>query len=185
MRSQEWVPYVLASLSGIGIVTNVNSFLYIKNTFNAKDNLFNILIKDALLASFCACLQFSTDLMFLADLEFMKTKVGCILNYCGVFLAVIIVPLIALLISLRRFIQLKYPTLFKIDSKRFNIFTTVSMTLASVYYLSFLIADTRGDLHQIDYILLCLGTIDDGLKYEPVCLLTIGRESSFWVQLQS
>ena len=167
MWSREWLQYVLTSLSGIGIITNLHSFLYIKRTFNTKDNLFNILIKDSLLATLCAILRFATDLIILADLDFMRTKIFCILSHYGGFLGVIIGPLITLLISIRRYIQLKYPTRIKIDSKKINIITTVSIALASVYYLGFLFLDTFGDLHQINYIMLCLGTLD-GLKNEPV-----------------
>ena len=168
MWSRQWVPYVLAVLSGTGIVTNLNSFRYIKRTFNTKDNLFNILLKDSLLATLCACIQFATDLIFLSDLELMRTRIGCILNHYGAYLAVIIGPLITVLISFRRFIQLKYPTWIKIDSRRFNIFTTVSVLLAAFYHLGFLFADTFGDLHQMNYILLCLGTLDDWLENESV-----------------
>ena len=168
MWSREWVPYVFTSLSGIGIITNYSSFRYIRRTFNTKDNLFNILIKDSLLATLLACLQFVTDLILLLDFEFMRSKFGCILNQYGAYMGVMIGPVITLLISLRRYIQLRYTKLVKIDSKPLNMLTSVVMILAGVYSFVFSLVDTFGDLHQIRYMGLCLGNLNDWLMNEQV-----------------
>ena len=131
MWSREWIPYVLTSFSGIGILANLSSYRFIKSTFNVSDNLFNILVKDSLLTTLCLTLQFITNFVLLVSPELLRNEFGCFLNHIGSNLATLIAPLMTILISIRRFIQVKNPNLIKLNSRVFNTFTTVVLSLAS------------------------------------------------------
>ena len=158
MWSHGWVPYILTFLSGTSILSNYSSFRYIKTTFNTSDNLFNILVKDALLATLCALLQFTTDFMFLTGAEFLHNKLWCSLSQYGLLLGVTIGPLTSLLISARRIIELRYPKRINISSKYFNSFTTIIMALHVIYVLAFMVTDVVADLNQFGFVSICMGT---------------------------
>ena len=141
MWSREWVPYALTSISGLGIVANLSSYRFIRTTFNINDNLFNILAKDSLITALCTILQFTTDLLMMAAPDLMRNEWGCLLNHYGGLLATFIGPAVAVLISSRRFIQIKYPVLIKINSEIFNTFTSIALLLVALYHLIFSTVD--------------------------------------------
>ena len=161
MWSQEWIPYVLTSISGLGIVANLSSYRFIRTTFNINDNLFNILAKDSLITALCTILQLTTDLLMMAAPGLLRNELGCLLNNYGGLLATFIGPAVTVLISSRRFIQIKYPLLIKINSKVFNIFTSIGLLLVALYHLIFSITDMYWKLQQYSYYGLCLGDLDE------------------------
>ena len=169
MWSREWIPYVLTSISGIGIITNLRSFRFIRATFNVQDNLFNILAKDSVIAASCLILQFATDLIIpYVESDWVRNEYGCVLSHYGSFVSMLMGPPIAVLISSRRLIQLKYPTLIKLNSRGFNIFSTIVMSFVAVYYLAFMIIDLNLDLQEFHYIGFCLGVLDEWIKEDKV-----------------
>ena len=161
MWSREWIPYVLTSFSGVGILANLSSYRFIKSTFNVSDNLFNILVKDSLLTTLCLTLQFITNFVLLVSPELLRNEFGCFLNHIGSNLATLIAPLMTILISIRRFIQVKNPNLIKLNSRVFNTFTTVVLSLAAIYLLTFNAINVYWDQKNFHYIGLCLGVLDE------------------------
>ena len=161
MWSQEWIPYVLTSISGLGIVANLSSYRFIRTTFNINDNLFNILAKDSLITALCTILQFTTDLLMMAAPGLLRNELGCLLNHYGGLLATFIGPAVTVLISSRRFTQIKYPLLIKINSKAFNAFTSIALLLVALYHLIFSTIDMYLNLQQYSYYGLCLGNLDE------------------------
>ena len=160
MWSREWIQYALTSISGIGIIANLSSYRFIWTTFNTNDNLFNILAKDSLITALCTILQFTTDLLMMAAPDLMRNEWGCLLNHYGGLLATFIGPAVAVLISSRRFIQIKYPVLIKINSKKFNMLTSIALLLVALYHLIFSTVDMYWNQQQYRYYGLCLGDLD-------------------------
>ena len=66
-------------------------------------------------------------------------------------------PSTSLLISIRRFISLKYPERLSNTSEVFNMINTISFVLVAIYHLSFMLISTFWDLGQINFIQQCLG----------------------------
>ena len=144
MWAREWIPYCFISISGAGIVANLTSCNFIRTTFNTKDNLFNILVKDSLITALGLTLQFVTELLMILNPEWLQNELGCVISHYGGFLATFIGPLVTVLISSRRFIQIKYPHLIKINSVAFNTFTTTILSIFAIYHLLFNIIDVYG-----------------------------------------
>ena len=161
MWSREWIPYALTSISGIGIIANLRSYRFIRTTFNTSDNLFNILAKDSLIIVLCLVLQFITDLLMIVFPDVLRTGLGCLLHHYGGLLATFIGPAVTVMISSRRFIQIKYPHMIKINSKVFNAFTSIVMLLVAIYHLIFMMVDMYWNQQQYMYFGLCLGVLDE------------------------
>ena len=93
--------------------------------------------------------------------DVMRTELGCLLHHYGGLLATFIGPAVTVMISSRRFIQIKYPHIIKINSKVFNAFTSIVMLLVAMYHLIFMIVDMHWNQQQYMYFGLCLGVLDE------------------------
>ena len=127
MWSNKWVSLALTGVSGLAICTNFKSYLYIKHTFNVKDNLFNILSKDSLATGTLTILYFVANIIHLVNEDALKSKIGCGFSFIGLWLPSMMGPFWSLLISLRRFVQLRYPTLIPHNSPQINCLASLIM----------------------------------------------------------
>ena len=67
MWSDKTYTYLLTGISGLGTLSNLNCFDYIRKTFDIKGNIFNILAKDSLVTAVSNGLYFITNVIDLID----------------------------------------------------------------------------------------------------------------------
>ena len=70
-----------------------------------------------MIIALCLVLQFITDLLMIVAPGVLRTELGCLLHHYGGLLATFISPAVTAMISSRRFIEIKYPNMIKINSK--------------------------------------------------------------------
>ena len=157
MWSNPVYSYLFTIISGFGTFTNLKSFAYITQTFDTTNNLFNILAKDSLATAICSAIYCATNIIKLINQDLLKSKFGCVVNFAGVYLPTVLGPLSSLLISLRRFVQLKYPNAIPHNSLRCNLMVNVILTISTIYYLSYLLLDTFNDIKGFNFIEHCQG----------------------------
>ena len=155
MWSNQVYSYLLTIISGLGTFTNLKSFAYVTKTFDTTNNLFNILAKDSLAAALCSAIYCATNIIKLINEDLLKSKFGCVVHFAGIYLPTILGPISSLLISLRRFVQLKYPNAIPHNSLRCNLMINVILTISAIYYLSYLLLDTFNDIKGFNFIEHC------------------------------
>ena len=67
MWSNKFYTYLLTGISGLGTLSNLKCFDYIRKTFDIKGNIFNILAQDSLVAAIGNGLYFTTNIIDLID----------------------------------------------------------------------------------------------------------------------
>ena len=157
MWSNKTYSFLLLGISGIGTFSNFKCFKYIKKTFDTKGNVFYILVLDSLINCSCNGLYFATSSINLVNEDLINNKVGCIIQMSGNFLPSTLAPVISLLISLCRYVQLKYPLLVPYNSVLVKRLINVVIGAGTVYYLSFLFLDTFLDMKNLNYLEQCQG----------------------------
>ena len=157
MWSNKWVSFALTGISGLAICTNFKSYRYIKHTFNTKDNLFNILSKDSLVTGTLSILYFVANIINFVNEDALKSKIGCAFSFVGWWLPTIMGPFWSLLITLRRFVQLRYPNLIPNNSSIINCLASLIMTIVAFYYMTILTFDLLKDVRHFNFIEHCLG----------------------------
>ena len=155
MWSNPVFSYLLAIISAFSTFTNFKSFSYVTKTFNTSNNLFNILAKDSLTAAICSAIHLATSFINLINEDLLKSKFGCVVHFAGMYLPAVLGPISSLLISLRRFVQLKYPNAIPHNSLRCNLMINVILTISAIYYLSYLLLDTFNDIKGFNFIEHC------------------------------
>ena len=75
--SNTWVNYAFVDISGFSFAANFKGFKYITQTFNVKDNLFNILALDALTTTILNGIYSIASLIMIVNRDFFKTKLTC------------------------------------------------------------------------------------------------------------
>ena len=146
---------LLTIISGFGTLTNLKSFAYVTKTFDTQNNLFNILAKDSLVTAICSATYFTTNVIKLINDDLLKGKLGCVIHFAGMFLPVMLGPLSSFLISLRRFIQLKFPNAIAPKSLRCNRIVNVILTISAIYHIVILLFDTFKDIKTFKFIAHC------------------------------
>ena len=174
MWSNKWVSFALSGISGFAICTNFKSYRYIKHTFNTKDNLFNILIKDSLVTGTLTILYFVANIIHLVSEDALKSKIGCGFSFIGLWLPSMMGPFWSLLISLRRFVQLRYPTLIPHNSPQINCLASLIMIVLAFYYMTILMINQLKDLRQFNFIEHCLGRQEKVDKSQAFGIATVG-----------
>ena len=174
MWSNKWVSFVLTGISGLAICTNFKSYRYIKHTFNTKDNLFNILSKDSLVTGTLSILYFVANIINFVNEDALRSKIGCAFSFVGWWLPTIMGPFWSLLITLRRFVQLTYPTLVPHNSPQINSLTSLIMIVSAFYYMTIVMIDLLKDLRQFNYIEHCLGRQEKVDKSYAFTLVSVG-----------
>ena len=161
--------YPLTGLSGLGIITNLKSYAYVTKTFDTNNNLFNILSKDSLVTAICSAIFFVTNIIKLINEDLLRSKLGCVVHFAGLFLPSMLGPLSFLLISMRRFVQLKYPNAIAHNSQKCNLIANVILAIGALYYLSYLLVDTYNDLKGFNFIEHCQGNVlEDPTKVSSI-----------------
>ena len=155
MWSNPLYSYLLTIISGLGTLTNLKSFAYVTKTFDTRNNLFNILAKDSLVAAICSAIFFATNLIKLINGDLLKSKLGCVVHFAGIYLPTMLGPVSSLLISLRRFIQLKSPNAIAPNSLKCNYIVNVILIICAIYYLALLLFDTFYDFKAFKFLLHC------------------------------
>ena len=174
MWSNKLVSLSLTGISGLAICTNFKSYQYIKHTFNVKDNLFNILSKDSLVTGTLTILYFVANIIHLVNEDALKSKIGCGFSFIGLWLPSMMGPFWALLITLRRFVQLRYPTLVPHNSLKINCLTSLIIIVLVFYFTTILMIDLLKDLRQLNYIEHCLGRQEKEGKSQLFGIVTVG-----------
>ena len=169
MRSNKYVTIVLTGISLTGLYTNWKSFRYISNTFNVQDNLFNILIKDSLFTAICCGLYFCKSVVSIIDEDILRTKLGCSLVFYGLYLPSKMGPVTSFMISLRRFVQIKYKH-FSMNSIWINRGTTLVMLGVAIFHLVFILVSSYEDLGIFYFIDACLNCSELHLDHHEVRL---------------
>ena len=166
MWSNPLYSYLLTIISGLGTLTNLKSFAYVTKTFDTTNNLFNILAKDSLAAALCSAIYCATNIIKLINEDLLKSKFGCVVHFAGIYLPTILGPISSLLISLRRFVQLKYPNAISPKSLRCNLIVSLILTISAIYYLVIVLLDTLNDFKGFNNISLCQGAqvLEDASK---------------------
>ena len=169
MWSNPLYSYLLTIISGLGTLTNLKSFAYVTKTFDTRNNLFNILAKDSLVAAICSAVFFATNVIKLINDDLLKSKLGCVVHFAGIYLPTMLGPVSSLLISLRRFIQLKSPNATAPNSLRCNHIVNVILIICAIYHLLFLLFDTFNDNKAFRFIAHCqrgmiLPSLEDNSK---------------------
>ena len=169
MWSNPVYAYLLTGLSGLGIITNLKSYAYVTKTFDTTNNLFNILSKDSLVTAICSAIFFVTNIIKLINEDLLRSKLGCVAHFAGLFLPSMLGPLSFLLISMRRFVQLKYPNAIAHNSQKCNLIANVILAIGALYYLSYLLVDTYNDLKGFNFIEHCQGNVlEDPTKVSSI-----------------
>ena len=146
---------VLTGISGIGTLTNFTSYFYIKKTFDTDINVFSILAKDSLANGVCIGLFFITNIINISDEDVLRSKIGCNLFAYGICVPTVLGPVTSMMISLRRFFHLKFPTLVQDNSKVVQRIVSIGIGTVFVFpivHLSFL---------QNEFTKLCLGAEEE------------------------
>ena len=157
MWSNKWVSLALTSISSLAICTNFKSYQYIKHTFNTKDNLFNILSKDSLATGTLTILYFVANIIHFVNEDALKSKIGCGFTFIGIWLPSMMGPFWNLLITLRRFVQLRYPNFVPNNSPQINCLASLLMTIVAFYYMTILMIDLLKDERHFNFVEHCLG----------------------------
>ena len=157
MWSNPVYSYLLTIISGLGTFTNLKSFAYVTKTFDTTNNLFNILAKDSLAAALCSAIYCATNIIKLINEDLLKSQFGCVVHFAGMYLPAVLGPISSLLISLRRFVQLKYPNAISPKSLRCNLIVNLILTTSAIYYSVILLLDTFNDFKVSGFISLCQG----------------------------
>ena len=157
MWSNKTYSYLLIGISGFGTLSNYKCFKYIKKTFNTNLNVFNILAQDSLTTCLCTGLYFITNILSFAKEDLLTGKIGCVIRFVGIYLPIVLGPLSSLMVSMCRFLQLKYPSIASMKTKSINRMTKVVTLCVSLYYLGHLILDTYLDMKNYNFIEVCQG----------------------------
>ena len=157
MWSNPVFSYLLGFISALSTFTNLKSFAYVTKTFDTTNNLFNILAKDSLAAASCSAIYCATNIIKLINEDLLKSQFGCVVHFAGIYLPTLLGPISSLLISLRRFVQLKSPNAILHNSLRGNLMVNVILTISALYYLSYLLVDTFEDVKGFNFIEHCQG----------------------------
>ena len=160
MWSNQVYSYLLTGISGIGTFSNLKSFTYIRKTFDTTNNLFNVLAKDSLATTICSGIFCTTNIIKLFNEDFLTSKLGCVAHFAGVYLPSTLGPVASLLISVRRFIQLKYPHAISHNSRAANVIVTVILAFMACLQMFFLLFDTLTESNQYLFIEVCQGHLD-------------------------
>ena len=170
MWSNPVYSYLLTIISGLGTFTNLKSFAYVTKTFDTTNNLFNILAKDSLAAALCLAFFCATNIIKLINEDLLKSQFGCVIHFAGIFLATLLGPVSSLMISLRRFVQLKYPNAISPRSLRCNLIVSLILTISAIYYLVIVLLDTLNDFKGFNNISLCQGAqvLEDASKVSSI-----------------
>ena len=161
MWSSKIYSYLLTGIAAIGVITNFKCFKYIKKTFDTKGNVFYILAQESLATSINSALYLITNIVSFINEDLMKNKIGCAIHFSGIYLPTVVGPVSSFMISLRRFVQLKYPTKVPHNSEWVNIAVSAIMTFVSFYYLTYMWVNTFLDLKNFNFIEQCLGNLHD------------------------
>ena len=167
MRSNKYVTIVLTGISLTGCYTNWKSFQYISNTFNVQDNLFNILIKDSLFTAICCALYSCKSIVSIINEDILRNNLGCSLVFFGLYCPSKMGPVTSFMISLRRFVQIKYRH-FSMSSIRINHGTTFVMCTVAIFHLVFILVSAYGDLGIFYFIDACLECNEEHLDHHEV-----------------
>ena len=157
MWSGKTYSFILTVISGFGTFFNLKCFDYVKKTFDTKVNVFYILAQDSLTTAVGSGLFFITNLINLIDEDVLKSKTGCVSHFLGLYLTCMLAPTSTLMISLRRFVLLKYPTLVPHNSTLANLIASIALATVGIYYFTFLILSILLDLKNVIFIEQCLG----------------------------
>ena len=157
MWSNQVYSYLLTGISGFGTFSNFKSFAYIRKTFDTTNNLFNILAKDSLATAICSGIFCTTNIIKLLDEDLFTSELGCVVHFAGVYLPGMLGPVSSLMISVRRFVQLKYPNSIAHNSQRANLMVSALLALMAFIYLSFLVFDTFTESKGFNFIEVCQG----------------------------
>ena len=157
MWSSKTYSLILTGISGFATLSNLVSFDYIKKTFDTRGNVFYILAQDSLTTALGSGLYFITNVINLIDEDVLKNKIGCVVHFIGLYLPCMLGATTTLMISLRRFVLLKYPALLPHNSRMVNWIASITIAFVSVYFLVILLLSTWMDLKNFDFIEHCLG----------------------------
>ena len=157
MWSNQVYSYLLTGISGFGTFSNFKSFAYIRKTFDTTNNLFNILAKDSLITAISSGIYCITNFIKLLDEDLLTSKLGCVAHFTGLYLPTMLGPVTSLMISVRRFIQLKYPNAIAHNSQRANLMMSAILTLMALFYWGFLVFDTFTESKGFNFIEVCQG----------------------------
>ena len=157
MWSTKTYAFLLTGISGIGTLTNLKCFKYIKKTFDIKGNVFYILAQDCLVTTIWTGLYFITNVIGLVYEDILRSKFGCLVWFSGLFLPCVLGPVSSLMISLRRYAQLKYPEKFPHNSARINRAVNEVMVWATLYFLIYMIVDIIWEMKGFNFMEVCQG----------------------------
>ena len=148
---------ILAAISGFGTLSNLTCFDYIRKTFDTRGNVFYILVMDCLTTAIGSGLYCITNVINLINEDVFKTKTSCFIHFLGHFLPTTLGPTFMLMISLRRFLALSYPTISPHNSRIVNLIASTTIAFACVYYFTILLLNVLMDLKTFAFIEICLG----------------------------
>ena len=174
MWSNKWVSLAFIGISGLAIYTNFKSYRYIRHTFNVKDNLFNILSKDSLSTGTLTILYFVANIIHFVNEDALKSQIGCRFTFIGIWLPSMMGPFWSLLITLRRFVQLRYPNSVPNNSPKINCLASLIMTIVAFYYMTILMIDLLKDVRHFNFIEHCLGHLEKVDKSPVFGFLLVG-----------
>ena len=157
MWSHKIYAYLYTGISGIGTFSNLKCFQYMRKTFNGKGAVFNILADDSLATAVGTGFFFITNIISLVEEDFFKSKMGCAIHQSGLYLPIVLGPVSSLMISMCRFIHLRFPATARSNSEAIKKIVKCVMILASSYYMTFMCVDTYLEGKSYNFIELCLG----------------------------
>ena len=187
--SNSWVNNAFVGISGFGFAANFIGYKYIIRTFNVDDNLFNFLAKDALLTTVLNGLYSIGSLIMIINRDVLKGRIACAsliligflpmvtgkYNLPRFFLPkyklVILGPFVSFMISLRRFIKMKYPDLLERNSFIASIGNPFIILLVIAYYVILVYLSTFLDWRAFNFVQLCLDQPEG--KSGAIMILTV------------
>ena len=118
----------------------------------------------------CSAIFSATNFINLINENLLKSKLGCVVHFAGIFLPLVLGPVSSLLISLRRFVQLKSPNAISPKSLRCNLIVNLILTISAIYYLAILLFDTFSHFKGFNFINHCQGlqVPEDLSKVSPI-----------------
>ena len=149
--------YLLTGISGFSTFSNFKSFAYIRKTFDTTNNLFNILAKDSLVSAIGSGIYCTTNIIKLWDEDLLTSDLGCVAHFIGLYLPTMLGSVSSLLISVRRFIQLKYPNAIGHNSQKANLMMNAILILMGIYYQGCLLLN----MERIKFVAICQGEDPD------------------------
>ena len=155
-NSNSWVNYAYLCISGFGFAANFKGYKYITRTFNVNDNLFNILAKDALITTVLNGLYSIGSFIMITNRDVLKGRIACASLILIGFLPMVTGPFVSFVISLRRFIGMKYPDLLKQNSFIANIGNPLIILFVIAYYVILVYLSTFRDWRAFNFVQLCL-----------------------------